>query len=251
MQSGKIRPTELAVFGERNSGTNLAHALLQKNIPALKDSPGDRIGKFGFRYGWKHGFPQMLAAPETTLAICLFRHPGTWLRSMHARPWHAVPALKNLPFAEFIRAEWQARVDETNFGVDKTDPRALAELQWDRHPLTGARFENILALRNAKTTGFLSLRTRFAHCLLLRHEDITATPEDFVAHVGAQYGLERRDRFHPVTDRRGRVAEGSFEPARYDPVSPEDRAFIWAHLDKLQEKTLGLSYDFPRVSCEV
>ncbi|WP_371229123.1 hypothetical protein [Roseovarius sp. 2305UL8-3] len=239
MQSGQMRPTEIAVFGERNSGTNLAHALLQQNIPAFENSPGDRIGKFGFRYGWKHGFPQMLAAPDTTLAICLFRHPETWLRSMHARPWHAGPDLKDLPFAEFIRTEWQTRVDETNFGVNKADPRALAELHWDRHPLTGERFENILALRNAKTTGFLSLRARFAHCLILRHEDITAAPEGFVTHVAQHYGVERRNQFHPVTDRRGRFTEGKFEAAHYDPLKPKDRDFVWSKLDRAQEKTLG------------
>jgi hypothetical protein len=85
-QSGSVSPTEVMVYGERNSGTNLVHALLTRNLPVFAGSPGDRIGKYEFRYGWKHGFPQMLAAPGGCLAIAVFRHPETWVRSMHARP---------------------------------------------------------------------------------------------------------------------------------------------------------------------
>ena len=243
-QSGGGVPTELMVFGERNSGTNLAHALLQQNIPTFAHSPGDRIGKYGFRYGWKHGFPQMLAAPDAVLAICVFRHPETWLRSMHARPWHAAPALKDLPFDAFIRAQWQTRVDERNFGVDDKDPRAMAELQWDRHPLTGQRFDNILALRTAKTAGFLSLPRRFSNCLLLRHEDLCAQPEAFVDHVATQYALPRSGDFHPVKARRGRAGEGAYQPVQYDPLAAQDRDFVWASLDVDQEKALG--YHPPR-----
>lgn len=227
------------VFGERNSGTNLAHELLRRNIPAFENSPGDRIGRFGFRYGWKHGFPQMLAAPETCLAIALFRHPETWVRSMHARPWHAVPALRALPFEEFIRAEWQARVDETNFGVTQGDPRALAELHWDRHPLTGARFANLLQLRNAKTLGFLSLSARFSNCLLLRFEDVQSDPEGFVSHVATTWNLARTPAFQPVTERRGKPADGTFQPEPRAPLSNADRAFLWAELDRAQEARLG------------
>ena len=238
-QSDSTRLTELMVFGERNTGTNLAHELLRRNIPAFADSPGDRIGKYGFRYGWKHGFPQMLAAPDQTLAIGLFRHPEPWLRSMHARPWHAIPTLKDLPFEAFLRAEWQTRVDERNFGVEEGDPRALAELHWDRHPITGQRFANILALRNAKTAGFLSLPRRFANCLLLRFEDLRDQPEAFVAHVAALYGLDTAQTFQPVEERRGKPSDGPFQPTQHPPLSDMDHAFVWSQLDLKQEATLG------------
>ena len=104
VQRGDTPPTECFVFGERHCGTNLASELLRRNIPAFAQSPTDQIGPRGFRYGWKHGFPQMLAAPPTTLAVVLFRHPETWLRAMHKRPWHAHPDLRQLAFADFIRA---------------------------------------------------------------------------------------------------------------------------------------------------
>jgi len=233
--------TELAVFGERNSGTNLAHTLLQRNIPAFADSPGDRIGKYGFRYGWKHGFPQMLAAPRSTLAIGLFRYPETWLRAMHRRAWHATPALKAFSFSEFIRAEWQTRVDERNFGVDEPDPRALSELQWDRHPITGARFAHLPALRNAKTAGFLSLPQRFANCLLIRHEDLQAAPEQFVTFVAEAFQIAQRDVFQPVTERRGKPSDGTFSQVAHAPLTVQDQEFVWSQLDHAQEKRLGYS----------
>jgi hypothetical protein len=232
-------PSELMVFGERNSGTNLAHTLLQRNLPAFADAPGDRIGRFGFRYGWKHGFPSMLAAPDHALAVCVFRHPEPWVQSMQARPWHAAPALKAMEFGAFIRAEWHAIVDEHNFGIEKGDPRALQELQWDRDPRTGQRFANILALRNAKTTGFLTLPARFANCLIVRHEDVARDPQGFVGRVATLFGLERAPDFAPVTERRGRVAEGPFSARDYPALSAEDHAHVWANLDRAQEARLG------------
>ena len=234
-------PTELMVFGERNSGTNLAHELLKRNVPAFAESPGDRIGRFGFRYGWKHGFPQMLAAPDTALAVGLFRHPETWLRSMHARPWHAVPTLRDLSFDAFIRAEWQSRVDERNFGIADGDRRALAELQWDRHPLTGRRFANLMKLRAAKSEGFLSLPERFANCLLISFEPLAADPEGFVALVAQSFGLECRPSFEPVNERRGKQSDGAFQPEERAPLSPEDHRFVWSQLDRDQEARLGYS----------
>lgn len=238
-QSGGVSPTELMVYGERNSGTNLVHALLAQNLPVFEGSPGDRIGRFGFRYGWKHGFPQMLAAPDGCLAVAVFRHPETWVRSMHARPWHAVPALKELPFDAFLRAQWHSRVDERNFGVEPGDMRAMAEMQWDRHPLSGARFANIAQLRRAKTTGFLSLSERFANCLMLRHEDVVADPEGLVAHVAEAFDLQRSPRFRAVETRRGKASDGPYEAKSYPALSAPDRDWLWSELDRDQEKRLG------------
>lgn len=238
-QVGRTGPSELMVYGERNSGTNLVHALLAQNLPVFQQSPGDRIGKYGFRYGWKHGFPQMLAAPAGCLAIAVFRHPETWVRSMHARPWHAGPDLKALTFDAFLRAQWHTRVDERNFGVNAGDMRAMAELQWDRHPLTGARFTSIAQLRQLKTTGFLSLSQRFANCLMLRHEDVVADPQGMVAHVAKVFGLDQKPDFQPVKTRRGKASDGPYQAQSYPGLSPEDRDWLWSELNHDQETHLG------------
>lgn len=238
----RTTPADLSasmVFGERNSGTNHVTELVRRNFPALADSPADRIGRFGFRYGWKHAFPQMLAAPLTTLAIGVFREPEAWVRSMHRRPWHADVKLRGLPFHEFIRAQWVSRVDEANFGVTEGDPFINAELQWDRHPLTGERFANICALRVAKNAGFLSLPRRFGNCILVRHEDVANDPERFVQTIHERFNVPRSAQFVPVTSRRGRPSEGPFEPAEHEPLSDGDREFLWGQLDQQQEAILG------------
>lgn len=227
------------VFGERNSGTNHVMELVRRNFPVFADSPADRIGKSGFRYGWKHAFPQMLAAPPTTLAIGVFREPETWVRSMYRRPWHVDPSLCALPFHQFLRAEWVSRVDEPNFGVTENDPLMSAELQWDRHPLTGERFANICALRSAKNAGFLSLPRRFGNCILVRHEDVVEDPERFVQTIAERFGVSRGEQFVPVTSRRGRPSEGRFEPTEHEPLSDADREFLWGQLDLQQEEMLG------------
>ena len=237
-QRAVAETTEHFVFGERNTGTNLAHNLLVQNIPALARSASDRIGPHGFRYGWKHGFPQMVAAPASTLAVVVFRAPEPWLRSMHKRPWHA-PERAKLSFAEFIRGEWATHIDEQNFGVLHNDVRWGAELQYDRHPLTGARFENIVALRNAKTAGFLSLTKRFESCVLVRHEDLSANPEGFVDCVSQLCSLPRFQQFKPVEARRGRDGEGLYKPTTYPPLEPLDQAFVWGALEAAQEAQTG------------
>ena len=231
--------SDLAVFGERNSGTRLALALLRRNIPAFADAPGDRRGPHPFRYGWQHGFPMMLAAPDHVLCLCVFRHPETWLRAMHAQPRHAAPHLKALPFEAFIRSEWQAIVDDRAFGPADDDPLALQELHWERDPVTGKRFETILALRTAKTAGFLSLPQRFKTCLLLRHEDITRDPEGFVAHIAETCGLSRAPSFQPVSPSPDQSAEDTLSPSDYPPLTPRDRVYVWANLNAAQEQILG------------
>jgi len=238
----RIAPATLTaamVFGERNSGTNNVMELLRRNFPAFADSPADRVGTSGFRYGWKHAFPQMLAAPPSTLAVGVFRNPETWVRSMHKRPWHVGPRLAALPFHEFLRARWFSWVDETNFGIARDDPFMMAELQWDRHPLTGERFANICALRTAKNAGFLSLPRRFGNCILVRHEDVIRDPEHFVQTIHECFGVPRVAGFVPIVSRRGRPSEGPFEPASYPPLTDEDRAFLWSQLDLAQELRLG------------
>lgn len=227
------------VFGERNSGTNFVDALLRQNIPALANMPNDRITERGFPYGWKHGFPQMISAPKSTLAIAVFRHPEAWLGSTHKRPWHAIASLRNLSISEFIRAEWISVVNEKNFGVEPGDTRWLTEMQWERHPLTGERFSNICELRKAKNQGFLSLRKRFANYVFVRYEDVAEDPEKFIYFVSAGFKLGRKRKFVPVEHSRGRPTEGTFVPKTYDPLTDADIEFIWNTLDADQENAMG------------
>lgn len=231
---------EYVVFGERNSGTNFIGKLLQLNLAGLSAGleGGGKVNRWS-RYGWKHGFPQMVSAPDHCLAVVAFRHPERWLQSLHRKPWHTAPRRKwkGMQFSDFIRTPWRAAIDAEGFGVARDDPRWNTELQWERHPLTGDRFANVIQLRNAKNQGFLSFPKRFRNTVLVRYEDVAAEPEAFVTFLAEQYGVARRDDFTPVEGRRGKSTP--FTPKSYDPISPEDRDFIWQELDAGLEAQLG------------
>lgn len=233
-------PTRFVVFGERNSGTNFVAALLKRNFPSLIECRGDRGLSGGFDFGWKHGFPAMISAPPGVIAVCVFRHPETWVGSLHRKPWHADASLRDIPISDFIRRPWKAIIDDQNFGVRADDYRWNTELQWDRDPLTGRNFANVLKLRNAKNRGFLSLRSRFPDHFLLRYEDIQPAPEQFVATIGGFFSVTTTRRFRPVETERGAARSQPYQPKSYAPLSAADRKFIWSQLDKRIEA--GLEY---------
>ena len=238
-QNSAIKPLNAFVFGERNSGTNFTSELLKRNFPNLSSMAGDRIERFGFPYGWKHGFPTMVSAPPTTLCVVVFRNPEAWVSSMYNRPWHAHPSLTNLSFSKFIRARWMTRVDEQNFGVPRDDPRWLSDLQYDRHPLTGRVFSNIVELRNAKNDAFLNLSNRFDNFIAIQYEELNENPEDFVRYISNFFDIPTFQNFTCVSERRGKKSAGVFKPQTYEAISSADKTFLWSGLNTIQEQYLG------------
>jgi hypothetical protein len=226
------------VYGERNSGTNFVDALLRQNFPALEAERGDS-GRNWFLYGWKHGFPTMIAAPPDMLAVVMVRDPVAWVGSLHAKPWHAGRRLRGLPIADFIRAEWVSVIDDRGFGVRKGDPRWGQELLWDRDPATGLRFQNVLRLRNAKTAGFLRMCGMFGNHAVVRYEDAARDAAGLVQAVASRFGMVQAAEFSPVVAERGNARSGSYRPKAYADLSPEDLAFLWSELDRDQEARLG------------
>ncbi len=235
LQGGATRPTGFAVFGERSSGTNFARVLLKKN---LNIGPRSDLG-------WKHGFPHALAYPDEVLIVVVFREAFAWLRSMYAKPWHASAALQRLSFSRFIRAEWDSVVNRADyFGLPPGSPLIGCALQHDRHPLTGARFGNPIALRNAKLAGFLGLANRATNVAMIRHEALTAEPEAALAVLRESFGLGGPDGFRGVHRKLG----ARFAPAVPDRPPPPgefsaaDRAFVLDRLDLRQEAWIGYAY---------
>lgn len=232
-------PQSIYVFGERNSGTNYVHHLIMRNcvVPATRRAPYDAQNAATF--GWKHGFPNMFAAPENVLAIAVYREPIAWLQSLCRAPWHTAPHLRNLPFSDFIRREWQGVIDDENFGFAETSPVWGKELMSDRDPMTGLRFANAMRLRNAKNRGFATLDNRFGNALRLRYEEVVAQPEVFLNALCKTYGFARRSTFNPIEHDRATPGRGVFVPKPVQPISVADQAFIHTELDWEIEKTLG------------
>lgn len=230
-------PTRFHVLGERSSGTNLLKTLLKRNTAM---HPSEALG-------WKHGFPVSVGIPDNLTAICVFRNAADWAISLYKRPWHVHPDLQTLPFSDFIRAEWHAIIDRTT-DFDLVHPELHvdgADLQYDRHPLTGKRFENIFALRRAKMAGHLGMLNRGGNVTIVRMETVIEAPEAFTFAFRTAYGLPPKgDVFRGETRRMGhgwRASVAARAPAP-EALSRDDLAFLKSQIDPEIEGLLGYRY---------
>ena len=228
--------TRYQVLGERSSGTNFVKRLLGRNSPL---TPTEALG-------WKHGAPHMMAVPHDMAVICAVRSAQTWAQSMFSKPWHTTAAMQALSFSEFLRAEWDTIIDRPRYFEGLVPDGANgAPLQQDRDPLTGARYANLFALRQAKLHSLISMLNRDCTCIFVRMEVAQSDPEHTLAAIlsGLGHGAPT-NAFRPVVKRLGSkfkpaVAE---RPGAPDTWSSDDLAFLRAQTDASQEALLGYSY---------
>lgn len=222
------------VLGERGCGTNVIRKIVHDTLKLRKTEA----------LGWKHGFPQMIALPPTFLTIVAVRNPRNWAHSLYRRPWHADPAVQQLRFSDFLRGPWQARVDKLGH-FDNIPPRLTPqdhELQWDRHPVTGTRFENIFAMRNLKHRALLGLPARGASVVYVSLDAFNAAPEAFIADLALTFTLQPTGRGYASVARRmgtrftPAVADRAAAP---DTWAEGDLAWMYSQLDPVIESTLG------------
>lgn len=222
------------VLGERGCGTNIIRKTVQDALSIKRTEA----------LGWKHGFPAMIAIPPTFLTICAVRTPLKWAHSLYKRPWHAAPEVQALDFAAFLRAPWHSCVDKLGH-FDGIAPRLHPlghELQWDRHPITGARFENIFAMRTLKHRALLSLPARGASVVYVSLDAFNAAPEAFLRDLSQTFGLGFTAAGYTPTARR---MGNRFTPVVKDRApapevwSAQDVAFTHSQLDAQIEESLG------------
>lgn len=228
--------TRFHVLGERSSGTNYVKRLLGRNTSL---NPTEALG-------WKHGFVQTRAIPADLLVVGVVRRADDWLRSMHAKPWHCSPTLQSLEFSKFIRAEWDTIIDRPRYfdGAEAAGEVGQPLMQ-DRHPLTGARFENLLALRQAKLHVLLSFTRRDCAFILLRMEDVIAAPEQTLARITTALNQPITNQtFRPVVKRLGSKFKPSVPNRPETPTNlPEaDKDWMRSAIDIAQERHLGYLY---------
>lgn len=222
------RPTRLQIYGERCSGTNWVAQLCRRNFPGLR--PGDD-------FGWKHGWIQGdVEQARDCLFVVVHRDPFDWLRSLHRQPWHTAAALRDVPFAHFIREAWHCEWGR-DMDLPDGDPRIGTEMLHERDPRTGARFANAMRLRTAKHRAWDTLRGRVAHLEFVRYEDVLRAPREFVAKLARTYGLRRWPWFRGVDTFKGGAVP--FRPSTYAPIDAADLDWIAAELDAACEAAHG------------
>ncbi len=232
--AGKGPFDRFQVLGERGCGTNVIRKTVQDALQIRRTEA----------LGWKHGVPNMIALPPTFLTICAVRTPQKWAHSLYKRPWHAAPSVQSLDFTEFLRSPWQSYVDKLGH-FDGVAPRLQPlgeELQWDRHPITGARYENIFAMRNLKHRALLSLPTRGASVVYVSLDAFNAAPEAFLADLSGAFGLKYTEQgYAPVERRMGNRWTAAVSKRAPAPESwaKEDISWMHSQLDTEIETALG------------
>ncbi|WP_341366258.1 hypothetical protein [Yoonia sp. BS5-3] len=222
------------VFGERRSGTNAVEQFFSRNTQ-LKPTRD---------YGWKHGFPYFPVLPQRCLFVVVVRDPMAWLRSFYSAPFEAHPDLAALSFPDFLRAEWRGVFTPRRSGWRghgyTLDMRVgqREELQADRHPISGRRFQNVVALRNAKLTGHLSLLDRDINACLLRYEDFLKDRAAVLERICQRFDIERQAEYVPLADPVGPSSRKD-RPKGAISFRPEDTAFVLDQLDIAQECKCG------------
>lgn len=228
------------VLGERSSGTNFMKRLLGRNSQM---KPTEALG-------WKHGFAMSTGVPADLAVIAMIRRADAWALSMHAKPWHTRPTLQALEFHDFIRAPWDTIVDRPRYFEGATSLGVLGEaLQYDRHPLTGEKFENLFALRRAKMAGLLSYLNRDCTVILVRTETVQAEPEATTDKLLALLEQPKRTAdFAPVYKRLGSKFLASVETRPETPpkMGRAGLRFMRKELDLDWEERLGYSYPLPQ-----
>lgn len=236
LRAGDTPITRYQVVGERSSGTNFVKRLLGRNTD-LK--PTEALG-------WKHGFPHMMAVPPDMAVIIAVRSADTWARSMFSKPWHTTPNMQAMPFSDFIRAPWDTIIDRPRYFEGLIPENSIgAPLQHDRHPVTGARFENLFALRTAKLHAMLSLLGRDCTCAAIRMEDAQARPKAILSGLTNALGTAPpHPEYRPVVKRLGSKFKAAVpdRPPVPEAWDPRDLDHLHNQVDTDLETQLGYSY---------
>ena len=220
------------VFGQRCSGTNALIKLLERNLENLE---------FTEEFGFKHWLvPRKVEVPDDVFVMVIARHVDQWLRSLHAKPWHAHRDLKKLEFGNFIRAEWRSVWDEEFWGIDENHPKFGQPIEEELCPQTGLPFANAIAMRTAKLRNWTDVASRAAGHVLVSHAELVFRPERVIERVVSASQSKRLRKFVPVTTYKGQNSE-QFVASEYPPLAAIDSAFIGRYLDIAIEKQFGLN----------
>ena len=224
--------THVCILGERVSGTSFVQSLFNVNTTLKPNSS----------FGHKHFFQDVEAIQKMNTSHILFvlvtRDIIEWLQSFKNSTFHADIPIRNCTnLSKFIRMEWKCIEDETS-GVSQMDKKYGTEMLFERDPLTGNRFSNVIQMRTCKINHWMSLKNIVPNFVHIRYEDVRDDPEDFLVNICQIYGICRHREFNPVKSVRGK---GRVEYVRknYPEISQEDINFILEELDEDSESLIG------------
>ena len=231
----------IQLFGERCSGTNFVSSLITKNFKHVELTT-DFGGKHWFL---KDHFPRCRPSVSTdtecirslshnnsdTLFLCIFRNPFDWLRSIHARPYHASNHA-DIPITQFIRKPWLSF------------ERYPANRYW---PLREDNFWfieeaiNLLKLRSMKIQHLLNLQYRVENCRFIRYESLLED-NGYLASIASDFQIKLKHSDIIGEDRYfGRAPGTKFSLTVYPVLREDDIEYIIHELDWELERKIGYS----------
>lgn len=238
---------QFLLFSERCSGSNVVEALALRN--------------FGFKPCWAHGYkhwPKVGVDWQSVRMplIVVTREALGYFTSLHRKPWHAAPALRNLDFNDFIRSEWW-NVYDKECRVYPGDPKYLQERLEERDPHSGERFANVCRMRSSKLRLMRDALIGAAGPKL--HVDfgnLHSDQREIIANLATLFDQPKPRKPKLVVDYKGsggwrrklfnRVTYGHFAyPSRVKPRiwSAEDHAWLENNLDLDVEEFFGYGKD--------
>lgn len=233
-------PSKLRLFGERNSGTNFVESLLIRNFPGLQ-----LLREYPFE---KHAFFNEAYITPDMLCVCVTRSADMWLKSTY-RSKHQIWAwASKTSFSQFLRHEWYSHFSGhlLRQKTGKLGLRRGHELLLDRHPVTGRRIENVLALRSLKLSSYFKVPQMHKNYAFVRYEDVNADQTGFLRQFAEAFGLSWTGEPEVIEDnlsRNVRVRKGEADQLpKYSEFSPDDLEFIFDTLEFGIEEAFGYRY---------
>jgi hypothetical protein len=250
---------EIAVIGERHSGTNFMGDLLRATLqhPQSVFVNHERLcgncGNYMRQARFKHRFmffdllpPSGCCNLSETLIIAMLRNPFDWTISMkrhcHCRTTkHAYGANKaqmlflNVSLTNFTSLEWAEDVFSDIPPVKPLNqpvPGFNASIGRDRTPNASPVFDNVLHMRACKLKSFLDIQKWAPHVLYVRHEDILGYRAfDWIHQMMRNYSLPRQDNLSEPAIKRlfGQADDDGSDSAFRADVA---LASLWKYMDR-------------------
>ncbi len=212
-----MSPKKFQVYGERCCGTNFIIKLLERNFIDIK---------FTEEFGFKHWFPERnLEISQDTLVVHITRDFTDSLQSLHRKPWHVAECLKDLPFGEFIRAEWECVWNNDFWGVTPENKLWGREMLHERNPQTNVRYPNVVAMKTAKDLYWSALRGRVKHFVNLDYDQVAQDPKATLEKLSDGFGISIAQNFISIENYKGSKTE-KFKKTFYPEISFNDSEFI-------------------------
>ncbi|MEX0849095.1 MAG: hypothetical protein WD055_02605 [Candidatus Dependentiae bacterium] len=211
--------TELALIGQRCSGTNFIQGLMKANFPSYFFNHPINQKQVPHKHHWPvvdnvNDFPFL--RKDNCLFVLVVRDPYNWLKSLFSHK-ELLPHQDRTSFYNFI---------STKFHYP--------------HIPEKTSFQNILDARNLEMKNFLTIGMEVKNFLFVRYEDVVKNPEQFIGFVSECFELTKKEPFVAINTYKD-SGNQSFEPKKYAPISSSDLELVNNSLNWEMETFMGYS----------